>query len=185
MTGFDVTYLPFGLGGPGFRQKVLSLHSDLELGESYAIIAYGDPAAVVLDCAHKPMPHLCALIAYYPSTVTKPATKFPPHVEYQVHMAATQRGKVQPPTDDSVRCYWYEETQPGFAESDLDEWDGVANGLAWTRALTAVRKAFKVEVDLERVQEQNYAGKLGTIQRMLSKNSTDNFLSQVSTERCD
>ncbi|KAI9708394.1 MAG: hypothetical protein M1820_004098 [Bogoriella megaspora] len=167
---FDVTYLPFGEGGRAYRSKVQELHHDLELGESYAIIAYGDPAAVVLDVAHKPMRHLCALIAFYPSTITHPKAKFPPHVEYQVHLASNQRGQIEEPT--SLPVYWYPDTQAGFAEEDLDEWDNVASGLAWTRTLGAVRKAFKIDVELENIHELNQAMKLsrkdaaGTVQTL-------------------
>ncbi|KAL9091429.1 MAG: hypothetical protein Q9165_004815 [Trypethelium subeluteriae] len=155
--GFDVTYFSFGDGGKPYRQKIQSLHSDLELGESYAIIAYGDPAAVVLDVAHKPMPHLCALIAYYPPTITQPKTKFPPHVEYQIHLSASQQGRLEVPPDLPV--FWYPDTREGFAESDLDEWDGVASGLAWTRTLGAIRTGFKIQVDLENVWEKHQEAK--------------------------
>jgi hypothetical protein len=36
--GFDVTYLPYGRGGKPYREKLKSLGSDLELGESYSIV---------------------------------------------------------------------------------------------------------------------------------------------------
>ena len=156
-----MTYLPFGDGGKPYRQKIQSLHTDLELGESYAIIAYGGPAAVVLDVAHKPMPHLCALIAYYPPTITQPKTKYPPHVEYQIHLAMSQQGKLEVPPD--LPIFWYPDTKEGFAESDLDEWDNVASGLAWTRMLGAVRKGFKAEKNLEDIVDRYHAGECGLV----------------------
>lgn len=36
--GFDVTYLPYNNGGKAYREKLANLSSDLELGESYAIV---------------------------------------------------------------------------------------------------------------------------------------------------
>ena len=43
----------------------------------------------------------------------------------------------------------------GFAEHDLDEYDAVADALAWSRSLQMVRRGFGAEVDLERVWEEN------------------------------
>jgi hypothetical protein len=51
--------------------------------------------------------------------------------------------------------YSYEDAEPGFAEHDLEEWDKIASRLSWGRSLDTVRKAFKVEVDLERVWEEH------------------------------
>lgn len=49
----------------------------------------------------------------------------------------------------------YEGVDPGFAEHDLDEYDAVADALAWSRSLSMVRRGFGAEVDLERVWEEN------------------------------
>ena len=43
----------------------------------------------------------------------------------------------------------------GFAEGDLEEFDKVSAGLAWTRSLAAVRKGLGVDVDLEGVWEEH------------------------------
>lgn len=51
--------------------------------------------------------------------------------------------------------YTYEGVDPGFAEHDLDEYDAVADALAWSRSLSVVRRGFGAEVDLERVWEEN------------------------------
>ncbi|KAI0423615.1 hypothetical protein F5Y09DRAFT_205845 [Xylaria sp. FL1042] len=58
-------------------------------------------------------------------------------------------------------CYWYQ-AEPGFAEGDLDEFDKVAAEVAWSRSLDAVRTAFGMNVDLERIVEQNMQGKFFT-----------------------
>ncbi|KAF2736318.1 hypothetical protein EJ04DRAFT_575457 [Polyplosphaeria fusca] len=57
----------------------------------------------------------------------------------------------------------YEGVDTGFAEHDLDQYDAVADALAWSRSLSMVRRGFGAEVDLERVWEehveQSYHGK--------------------------
>lgn len=52
-------------------------------------------------------------------------------------------------------AYSYPHAAPGFAESDLEEYDKVSAGLAWSRSLELVRKAFEVEVDLESIWEEH------------------------------
>lgn len=52
-------------------------------------------------------------------------------------------------------AYAYESVEPGFAEHDLEEFDKVAWGLAWTRSLDAVRKGFRAEVNIERVWDDH------------------------------
>lgn len=51
--------------------------------------------------------------------------------------------------------YTYEGVDAGFAEHDLDEYDAVADALAWSRSLSMVRRGFGAEVDLERAWEEN------------------------------
>lgn len=149
--GFDVTYLPYDGNARAFKTELSHLADDLELGESYALIAYGDAAAVCLDVHIKPMPHLCALVCYYPTTIPSPKTKYPPHLQLTVHLAASQGFAPAFPS------YTYQGVQPGFAEHDLEEYNKVAAGLAWTRTLGAVRKGFKIDVDLEEVWEKHVA----------------------------
>lgn len=108
--GFDVEYLPHAGGGKAYRERVKNLADDLELGENYAVIgtclltqhpsagsadegctvAFGDAAAECLDLHIKPQPHLAALIAYYPTTIAKPQTKYPPHLHVLCHIAGSQ-----------------------------------------------------------------------------------------------
>lgn len=49
----------------------------------------------------------------------------------------------------------YEGVDPGFAEHDLEDYDAVADALAWSRSLSMVRRGFGAEVDLERAWEEN------------------------------
>lgn len=114
-------------------------------------VAYGEAASVVLDVCIKPMPKLCTLVAYYPDVLPAPAAGYPPSLNVVVHLAGTQ------PVTQTCKSYSYPEAEPGFAELDLEEYDKVAAGLAWTRTLAAVRKGFEIEVDLERVWEEHVA----------------------------
>lgn len=51
--------------------------------------------------------------------------------------------------------FTYEGVEPGFAEHDLDEYDAVADAIAWSRSLSTVRRGFGAEVDLEKVWDEN------------------------------
>lgn len=55
------------------------------------------------------------------------------------------------------KSYGYPEAESGFAEADLDEYDKVSAGLAWTRTLGTVRKGFEMEIDIENVWEKHVA----------------------------
>ena len=97
------------------------------------------------------MPKLCALVAYYPDTLPNPANGFPPSLNVCVHLAESQRMAPR------YKSYVYPQAQPGFAEADLDTYDKVSAGLAWTRTLGTVRKGFEMEVDLESIWEEHVA----------------------------
>jgi hypothetical protein len=53
-------------------------------------------------------------------------------------------------------AYTYEGVEPGFAEHDLDEYNAVADAIAWSRSLSTVRRGFGAEVDLERPWDDNH-----------------------------
>lgn len=103
----------------------------------------------MLDLCVKPMPKLCTLVAYYPDVLPAPAAGFPPSLNVVVHLAGEQR-KIH-----KYRSYSYPEAEVGFAEGDLEDYDKVSAGLAWSRTLAAVRKGFEIEVDLEKVWEEH------------------------------
>lgn len=152
--GFETTYLP--LLPPSNSKKpdltpLRHLADDLELGESYALIAFGDAAAECLDFYASPQPHCTALIAYYPTSISSPKIKFPPSLHTTTHLAASQNFAPAFPS------YTYASAQPGFAEHDLDEFDAVASSLSWSRTLGLLRKAFGISVDLERIWEEHVA----------------------------
>jgi hypothetical protein len=92
----------------------------------------------------KPMPKLVAVVAYYPGHTPRSTTNFPPTLFVQIHLAASQRWGTRFPS------YRYENTKPGFAEHDLDEFDKIGASLAWTRTISVLRTAFDIDgPDLE------------------------------------
>lgn len=56
-------------------------------------------------------------------------------------------------------AFTYDYVQPGFAETDLEEYDNLAAGLAWTRTVQVLRKGFSRDPDLERRWEEHQEGK--------------------------
>jgi hypothetical protein len=123
------------------------------------------------------------LIAYYPTAIPDPKGRFPNNIAALVHFIAgedvgvtkqtqmigiqgkrrTTRRAIQPGIGTggllhlAYPSYTYQ-TQPGFAEHDLDEYNMICADLAWSRSLAAARKAFGQTVDLEQVWEENVQG---------------------------
>lgn len=143
-------------------------------------IAFGDAAAVCLETFRKPSPKLCALVAYYPSSIPDPHSTFPMSMKVLVHLAGTEVGvtrnseilgvqgrrrtvtkRIPEGTGTGGRLklaypsYTYDDVEPGFAEHDLEEFNKVASRISWSRSLDTIRKAFKAEVDLEKVWEEH------------------------------
>lgn len=96
---------------------------------------------------------LATLVAYYPTVVSHKPSDYPSSLEVIVHLASSQRFST------TLRSYEYPDTQPGFAETDLETYRKISSGLAWSRTLGAVRKGLKVEVDLEKVWDEHLARK--------------------------
>ncbi len=120
-------------------------------GRGRGSTAYGEAASIVLALAQKPMPKLCALVAYYPDTLPNPAIGFPPSLDVCVHIPGSQT------MAPKYKSYVYPQAESGFAEADLDEYDKVSAGLAWTRTLGTVKKGFEMEVDIEDIWEKHVA----------------------------
>ncbi|KAG9192305.1 hypothetical protein G6011_11039 [Alternaria panax] len=188
--GFVVEYIPLGKGGKQYVQTLHKLGDKMGIGERYAIVAFGDAAAVCLDVFSEPKTatsKLCSLIAYYPTSIPDTRHRFTSSFRVLVHLAEGTSGKdttvgvtrrpevlgiqgkrktVQKRVTHGIGagglqdkilypCFTYEGVDAGFAEHDLDEYDAVADALAWSRSLSIVRKGFSAEVDLERVLEEN------------------------------
>ncbi|RYP71485.1 hypothetical protein DL771_004740 [Monosporascus sp. 5C6A] len=189
--GFQVEYFSMDEGEKQYRAKLASLNrSDLGPCETYAIVAYGDAASYCLEYFHvldnNPEFRLCCLIAYYPTRIPDPGTRFPGGIRVLVHLAGdevgvvkqsqlvgiqgkkrTSRKRIEPGIGAgktlqlSYPSYTYD-AQPGFAEHDLEEYDKVSAELAWSRSLAAARKAFQREPNAELTLEQNIQGKFYT-----------------------
>lgn len=144
------------------------------------LVAYGEAASLILQAHQKPNhPKLVALIAYYPDIIPKPSTKYPPGVRVLVHLAgkeiktqhnpevlglSTSKTKLTSKRIDpgagygetlefGFQTYTYSGLEPGFAERDLDEYDAVAEKVAFTRSLSTLRKAFRIETAIEHTRD--------------------------------
>ncbi|CAD0082333.1 unnamed protein product [Aureobasidium vineae] len=175
--GFVTTYVPFGDGG---RDYVARMHAApdqaLGLNDQYAIVA-----SACLEAYVKSTPRLAALIAYYPSKIPDPQqTRYPMHTTVLVHLVGDEMKVIRTPEvlgiqgkkkivskrigDGSglggalrlsFQTYKYAGVESGFAESDLDEYDAAAAGLAWSRTLGVVRKALRIASDIERIRDEH------------------------------
>lgn len=142
--------------------------------------AYGDAASLVLQGHLKPNhPKLCAVIAYYPSTIPSPHSKYPPSIKVLAHLAGKDIGVQKHPEVLGIQgktktihktltpgagygeilkygfpAYTYAGVESGFAERDLDEFDPVAESVAFTRSLHTLRKAFRLDSDAETARDE-------------------------------
>lgn len=148
--GYHTWYLPYSGDKAGYQRQLQHLADPLDLGETYAIVAYGDAAAIVLESAMKPMPKLSAVVAYYPPYMPKTSADFPPSLNLTIHLSAAQQFGTR-----HQRNYRYPGTKSGFAESDLEEFDKSAAAVAWSRTVGTLRRGFGIEEDLEAVWENH------------------------------
>lgn len=183
--GFNVEYLPMGTDGDAYKRALRTLHRKANLGpcETFGIVAYGEAASLCLEHYHvldnNPELKLGCLIAYYPTRIPDPGTRFPSAIRVLVHLTVGEvgivkqtqmvgiQGKkrvVQSNVDRGVGiggslmigypAYSYE-AEAGFAEHDLDEHDQICAEMAWSRSLTTARKAFGINPNVEAVVEMN------------------------------
>jgi len=106
---------------------------------------------VFLEIDLKSMEKLCALVLYYPDNFSSLGNGFPPHFNVLVHFAESLD------FTPSCRYYVYPDVKEGFAATNVKAFDKVAASLAWSRTLATLRKAFEIEVDLEKVWEEHVA----------------------------
>ena len=99
----------------------------------------------------KPIPKLCALVAYYPRTVPKTSAGFPTSHNVAVHLAGP------PSNTPNCHLYSYPGVEAGFAEENLEQYDKISASLAWSRTLSILRKGFDIEVDLEKIWDDHVA----------------------------
>ncbi|EMD94770.1 hypothetical protein COCC4DRAFT_203593 [Bipolaris maydis ATCC 48331] len=93
--GFVVEYIPMGNGGKQYVQTLHKLGENMSIGERYAIVAFGDAAAVCLDIFSEPRAatsKLCSLIAYYPTSIPDTRHRFTSSFRVLVHLAEGASG---------------------------------------------------------------------------------------------
>ncbi|EMD00099.1 hypothetical protein BAUCODRAFT_102413 [Baudoinia panamericana UAMH 10762] len=174
--GFATKYVPLLDGGKEYVQRVHQAGDAFGVSEYYGIVAFDDAASVILSAHVKPAhPKLVAIVAYYPSTIPSINTKYPPSIRVLVHLAGSEVGVQRHPEVLGIqsnktktvkkridpgagygevlklgfKAYTYAGVQSGFAESDLDEFDPVAEKVAFGRSLECVRRGFRAETDVE------------------------------------
>ena len=177
--GFDATFLPYDPSTQSAYIRTLkSLGSSLELGEKYAIVAYGEAASIVLRTATKPLAKCCAIVAFYPHILPGPRTMYPESSRPQIHVAGLSQTSPR-----SEMCEWklyrYENCAFGFADPSSNTYSEVEANLSWSRALACVRRGFRKEVDLEPVVQSlwNFKykdevpehGSMGVVQNMTQR----------------
>ncbi|KAK3628817.1 hypothetical protein LTR56_018436 [Elasticomyces elasticus] len=177
--GFQTTYVPALNGGDQYIKRVHNAGDGFGAAEYYCIVAYGDAAKLILQAHIKPShPKLAGIVAYYPSTIPSSRTKYPAGVKVLVHLAGKEvdmmhqkealgiQGKLVPVKKDiepgpgygecvpmNYRTYTYAGAEPGFAERDLEEFDAIAEDVAFTRSLETVRRALRWETEVERTRD--------------------------------
>jgi hypothetical protein len=150
--------------------------------------AYDNAAAVCLEHFHimdnNPEFKLGLLVAYYPTAIPDTKGRFPSSVSVLVHLAAgaevgvtkqsqmigiqgkkrtkqmqVQRGIGTGGTLQLAYPSYTYDAEPGFAEHDMEQYDGICGELAWSRSLAAARKVFGTQPDIELVLEKNVHSK--------------------------
>ncbi|KAF1973424.1 hypothetical protein BU23DRAFT_138466 [Bimuria novae-zelandiae CBS 107.79] len=173
--GFETSYIPFNPAQEkAYNTTIKGLYNDLRLGETYGIIAYGEAATSVLRIAQKPLVKCAALIAFYPGMLPSAGFKFAPSLHVQIHVGGEQ---VSPRPE---MCEWglyrYPNCRIGFAEPESKTYARVEAELGFSRTLTCLKKAFKLDLDLEPVvqaawnskyeEDQPERGSMGVVQGM-------------------
>ncbi|KAK2793652.1 hypothetical protein FQN51_001163 [Onygenales sp. PD_10] len=179
--GYQVSYLPYNGVQKEYISQLHSLEDPLELGDKYAIVAYGEAAALVLQACTKPMPKLRAVVAYYPTRLPQPFGGFPSQLVLKVHLAGSQN------FSGKYHCYHYVHSQVGFAETDVPEYDEISARLAWSRTLACLREGFEIHRDIESVWEQHVNARYwggdrpGDVEALMGTMTEDAYLNFVPT----
>jgi hypothetical protein len=160
---------------------------------------FGDAAAFCLEHYLKVTntSKLCALIAYYPTRIPDPGCRYTSSLEVLVHLAeqtvdvlsashGTDRKRhiirrrvgagigTGDRLDLGYPAYSYPGISPGFAESDLEDYDQVATQIAWSRTLSVLQSAFRKKLDLEKTWDDIEESKCLSV-LLQSRKSDDNM----------
>ncbi|KAJ5550750.1 hypothetical protein N7461_005448 [Penicillium sp. DV-2018c] len=148
--------------------------------------AYGDAADYCLDYYLNSVnaSRLCALVAYYPSLIPDTRSRFPLSLQVLVHLAGPSVDVLVQPVALGIQgkkrrqtrpinagigtgerlnlaypAFTYDNAEPGFAETDLEEYDHLSASLAFTRTLKVLRKGYSRDPDFEQRLEQHVEAK--------------------------
>ncbi|KAK3208055.1 hypothetical protein GRF29_96g1253344 [Pseudopithomyces chartarum] len=156
--GFETTYVPFSLAQQqAYVHTIKTLHQDLQLGETYAIVAYGDAATAVLKIAQKPLPKCAVIVAFYPSVLPSAGYKYPSLLKVQIHVGGDQ--SAPRPEMCEWGLYRYPNCKFGFAEPENMAYERIEAELSFSRTLLVMRKGFKQDVDIEPVVQAAWSAK--------------------------
>ncbi|EFQ99004.1 dienelactone hydrolase [Nannizzia gypsea CBS 118893] len=147
--GFDTAFLPHTDSPKRFDSQLQGLQDSMELGNRYAIVAYGEAASLVLEACVKPMPRLCAVVAYYPTHIPTFESRSISSLSLKIHLAGPQAHL------SKERCYVYAHSKVGFAQHDLPQYDPVTARLAWSRTVSCLRQGFEMTPDIEPTWERH------------------------------
>ncbi|KAF7590834.1 hypothetical protein BBP40_002303 [Aspergillus hancockii] len=183
--GFHVTFVVYNYDEVQYVHELNGVKQALGVSESYAVIGFGDAAAFCLEHYLKVTntSKLCALIAYYPTRIPDPKSHYTSSMHVLVHLAEQTvdvlpaphssdhkrritQGRVSAGMGTGDRldlgypAYSYPGISPGFAESDLEDYDQIASQIAWSRSLSVLQSAFRKKLDLEwtwdNIEEKKY-----------------------------
>ncbi|KAJ4288661.1 hypothetical protein N0V90_011898 [Kalmusia sp. IMI 367209] len=201
--GFNVKYVPMGKGGKTYVNTLHHLGDNMSIafGDAAAVCleVYSEPSTATsklcsliayypssipdprqrFSASFRVLVHLAQGTGEGESTVG--VTRRPEVLGIQGKRRTVQKritpgigtGGLQSRIEYPV--FTYEGVDAGFAEHDLDEYDAVADALAWSRSLSMVRRGFGAEVDLERVWEEN-------VEQKFHKRNTKKIMESYTTE---
>lgn len=157
--GFDAHYIPYEpQNQAAYVRTIKTLSESLNLGEHYALVAYGEAASVVLKTAMKPLAKCCAIIAFYPPLLPGPKTLYPNAHGLQVHVAGLSQASPTPEMCD-WKLYRYEDCSTGFADPSSKAYSEVEANLSWSRTLACVRRGFNKNIDHEPIVQAAWNAK--------------------------
>ncbi|QIW98874.1 hypothetical protein AMS68_004392 [Peltaster fructicola] len=156
--GFDVTYVSFISDRAAYRETMKSIGKEIGRAHPYGIIAFGDAATECLDMHVKPGTNLTAIVAYYPSGVRRPTARYRTNnqgpVHLLCHLASKQDIKIAFKSN-TTKSHAYTSVEPGFAQRAKSEFNEAASTLAWSRTLSHLRRAYKME-EIETVWQRHF-----------------------------
>lgn len=155
-----------------FRGVGMLLSYLLAESKGQSVHLYHFPTSLHFTSLHLPsfLPSLHSILtltySHLEIVTSQISSSYPTNLHLLIHLSGTQPFAPDSSTSSSsssasphVKSYSYPKALVGFAEHDLETFDKIAAGLAWTRTLATLRTAFKRDRDdgnggLEGVRER-------------------------------